>query len=70
MPNWSTKVAGRNRTTIERHPGLDGEVVGATGAPSQPSVAQRLQELETLRATGVIWDAEYTAKREKIITEI
>ena len=29
-----------------------------------------LVELETLRATGVISDAEYTAKREKIINEI
>lgn len=36
-------------------------------APSGPSVAQRLQELETLRATGAITDAEYTAKRQKII---
>jgi hypothetical protein len=42
----------------------------ATAAPSQPHAAQRLQELETLRATGVISDAEYTAKREQIISEI
>jgi len=38
--------------------------------PPQPSVAQRLQELETLRATGVISDAEYTRKREQIISEM
>ena len=38
--------------------------------PPQPSAAQRLQELETLRATGVISDAEYTAKRTQIISEI
>jgi hypothetical protein len=31
---------------------------------------QRLQELETLRATGVISNAEYTAKRAQIIDEI
>jgi len=38
--------------------------------PPQPSAAQRLQELETLRATGVITDAEYTATRQQIIGEI
>ncbi|BBY17561.1 SHOCT domain-containing protein [Mycolicibacterium litorale] len=36
-------------------------------APTGPSTAQRLQELETLRATGAITDAEYTAKRQQII---
>jgi hypothetical protein len=29
-----------------------------------------LQELETLRATGAITDAEYTAKRQQIISEL
>ncbi|OBK52682.1 SHOCT domain-containing protein [Mycobacterium sp. 1081908.1] len=43
---------------------------GAPFAPPQPSAAQRLQELEALRASGVISDAEYAAKREKIIGEI
>jgi hypothetical protein len=38
--------------------------------PPEPSAAQRLQELETLRATGVISDAEYTAKRQQIIAEL
>jgi hypothetical protein len=32
--------------------------------------AQRLQELESLRATGVVSDAEYAAKRERVIDEI
>ena len=36
----------------------------------QPSVAQRLQDLETLRATRSISDAEYTRKREQIISAI
>jgi hypothetical protein len=36
----------------------------------EPSTAQRLQELETLRATGAISDAEYTAKRQQIIAEL
>ncbi len=46
----------------------------AVGAPAftppQPPIAQRLQELETLRATGAISDAEYTVKRERIIDQI
>lgn len=47
---------------------------GATSAsflaPPAPSTAQRLQELETLRATGAISDDEYTAKRQQIIAEL
>jgi hypothetical protein len=39
-------------------------------APSQPPITQRLQELATLPATGVISDAEYTSKREQIISEL
>lgn len=39
-------------------------------APPPPSTAQRLQELETLRAMGTITDAEYTAKRQKIISDL
>ena len=35
-----------------------------------PSVSQRLQELETLRATGAVSEAEYQAKRSQIIAEI
>jgi hypothetical protein len=39
-------------------------------APTEPTTAQRLQELETLRATGTISDAEYTAKRQQIIADL
>jgi hypothetical protein len=38
--------------------------------PPQPPAAQRLQELETLRASGAITDDEYTRKREQIISEL
>jgi DivIVA domain-containing protein len=38
--------------------------------PPQLSTEERLQQLEGLRATGVISDAEYAAKREQIISEI
>ncbi|BBZ35232.1 SHOCT domain-containing protein [Mycolicibacterium confluentis] len=39
-------------------------------APPPPSTAERLQQLETLRATGAISDAEYTAKRQQILAEL
>jgi hypothetical protein len=38
--------------------------------PAAQSIAGRLQELETLRDTGAISDAEYTAKRQQIIADI
>ena len=41
----------------------------APAAP-EPSTAQRLQELETLRAMGTISDAEYTTKRQQIISDL
>ncbi|KMO71715.1 hypothetical protein EV589_2819 [Mycobacterium sp. BK558] len=44
---------------------------GAPPMPSpEPTTAQRLQELETLRATGSITDAEYAAKRQQIIADL
>jgi hypothetical protein len=40
--------------------------------PQMPeaSTAQRLQELETLRATGSITEAEYTTKRQQILSDL
>ena len=40
--------------------------------PQMPTVttSQRLQELETLRATGTISEAEYNAKRQRILSEL
>jgi len=38
--------------------------------PPEPTTAQRLQELETLRATGAISDDEYNAKRQQILTDL
>jgi hypothetical protein len=43
---------------------------GAYAAPPEPTTAQRLQELETLRATGVISDDEYNAKRQQILSDL
>jgi hypothetical protein len=38
--------------------------------PPQPPIAQRLQELETLRASGALTDQEYNSRRAAIISEI
>jgi hypothetical protein len=42
----------------------------APAAGPQPPIAQRLQELETLRASGALTDQEYNARRAQIISEI
>jgi len=39
-------------------------------APPEPTTSQRLQELETLRATGAISDGEYATKRQQIISDL
>ncbi|HEY1841166.1 MAG TPA: SHOCT domain-containing protein [Mycobacterium sp.] len=43
---------------------------GAVPVPSTPpaSTSQRLQEIENLRASGAISEAEYTAERARIIS--
>src|SRR5947209_11071070 len=38
--------------------------------PPQPSIGQRLQALETLRAGGALTDHEYDSRRAQIISEI
>lgn len=38
--------------------------------PPKPPIAQRLQELETLRASGALTDQEYDSRRAQIISEI
>jgi hypothetical protein len=47
---------------------------GAPPAPyaaaPEPTTAQRLQELETLRATGAVSDDEYNAKRQQILSDL
>ena len=46
------------------------EPVPAPVPGSTPTVSQRLQELETLHATGAITDTEYNAKRAEIIADL
>jgi len=38
--------------------------------PPPPSIAQRLQELESLRTSGALSDQEYNSRRAQIISEI
>jgi hypothetical protein len=38
--------------------------------PPQPSIAARLQQLETLRTSGALTDDEYNARRAQIISEL
>jgi hypothetical protein len=42
----------------------------AGAAPGQPPIAERLAELDALRAQGVLTDAEYNSRRAQIISEI
>jgi hypothetical protein len=51
-------------------PGAGAPGAAQYAAPPEPTTAQRLQELETLRATGVISDDEYNAKRQQILSDL
>ena len=46
------------------------QMVNQAARPPQRPVAERLAELETLRTTGVLTEAEYAHKREQIISDI
>jgi hypothetical protein len=43
---------------------------GGVVAPPQQSVAQRLEELEKLHASGAISETEYAAARQKVIADL
>ena len=60
-------LAGGSNVVTQR---ITERTSAAPVSPPAQSTAHRLQELEGLRATGVISQAEYTAKRERIIDEI
>ena len=57
------------RATAEPAP-APAAVVPPVAAQPAPSTAQRLQEIETLRAMGTISEDEYAAKRAQIIAEL
>jgi hypothetical protein len=43
---------------------------GGVAAPPQQSVAQRLEELAKLHASGAISETEYAAARQKVIADL
>ena len=60
------------RAAAQQEPAAAAGAAATTTAMAAPemSTAQRLQELETLRATGAISEDEYTAKRQQIIADL
>jgi hypothetical protein len=62
------------RRAVEQGQAPAGGGFGAAAAPvaaaPEKPIAQRLQELETLRASGALTDEEYTSRRARIIAEI
>jgi hypothetical protein len=64
----------RRAAAAQQAPAAPGAAAGAPAASyaaaPQPTPAQRLQELETLRATGTISDDEYNAKRQQILSDL
>ncbi|KUH95687.1 SHOCT domain-containing protein [Mycobacterium sp. IS-3022] len=63
------RVAAQQAPAATAPPASSAPTASPIAAP-EPSTAQRLQELETLRATGAISEDEYTAKRQQIIAEL
>ena len=59
------------RSAAQQQPAAAGVGAGAAGvAPPQPSVAQRLQDLEALHESGALSAEEYASKRAQIIADI
>jgi hypothetical protein len=60
----------RRAAAAQQAPAAQGPAPQYAAPAAEPTTAQRLQELETLRATGAISDAEYAAKRQQILSEL
>jgi Short C-terminal domain len=65
----------RRAATAQQAPAAPAPAAAPMAPPSfmaapEPSTAQRLQELETLRATGAISDDEYNTKRQQILADL
>ena len=67
MPAW--RPAGESLTTGTTWTG-DGWTEPMSTPSDEPTTAQRLQELETQRATGAISDEEYHSKRQQILSDL
>ena len=67
-PPGGGRAGGRSRSGATARPGPMPAPFMAP--PPGPTTAQRLQELETLRAIGTITDDEYNKKRQQIYQEL
>jgi len=63
-------AAAQQAPTAQQAPAAAAPGAAPYAAPPEPTTAQRLQELETLRATGAISDDEYNAKRQQILSDL
>ncbi|OBK29213.1 hypothetical protein A5634_18670 [Mycobacterium asiaticum] len=64
-PGLRQQIHAVVRRTVEQHAGM-----GDVPVAPQASIGDRLQELESLRASGVLNDDEYANRRAQIIAEI
>ncbi len=62
-------VVRRAAEQAQAAPAGVGQPAAPVAAPEKP-IAQRLQELETLRASGAVTEEEYAGRRARIISEI
>jgi hypothetical protein len=58
------------RAVEQQAPAAPAAHAAPVAAPPQQSIAERLQELETLRTSGAVTEQEYTSRRAQIISEI
>jgi hypothetical protein len=64
------RAAAAQQAPVAAAPAAGAPYAAAPAAPAGPTTAQRLQQLETLRATGAISDDEYNTKRQQILTDL
>ena len=71
-PGLRQQIQAVVRRAAEPAPAAQPASVGAAPVvtPPQPSIAERLQQLETLRTGGALTDDEYNARRAQIISEL
>jgi hypothetical protein len=71
-PGLRQQIQAVVRRAAEQAPAAQPAPAGAAPVvtPPQPSIAARLQQLETLRTSGTLTDDEYNARRAQIISEL
>jgi putative oligomerization/nucleic acid binding protein len=71
-PGLRQQIQAVVRRAAEQAPAAQPVPAGAAPlvTPPQPSIAERLQQLETLRTSGALTDDEYNARRAQIISEL